>query len=330
MSDDRDLKHLLASPYDSGDEAKASSSARLLRWLAPLLAVVAGAGLAYTLTGSPDVLAEVDTSVPSESTTTIPGSEVEYVRSDSFPSGFTPVTETVAFSPVAMYEVDGRTYVSVGVAVRGGVDPLSESFPSVARWELSSPGGQHDMVGQAVDSASPAFLQVAFDGVVDPVGAVLSAHLLTSESSSEVMLDDDAPQEQVIDVPFEVDVDGTPIVIGRLNYNDDWGYVSWDSPGGTPASVEIVISYLGTEGWSAENDLPARVITFGSTEVFLGLEGDIDIPQWAFAGQDRMDRHGPFHIDHDLIERVTLEAIVSLAVDEADAIEFPLDHLADF
>ena len=183
MSDDRDLKHLLASPYDSGDEAKASSSARLLRWLAPLLAVVA------------------------------------------------PVTETVAFSPVAMYEIDGRTYVSVGVAVRGDVDPLSGPFPSVARWELSSPGGQHDMVGQAVDGGSPAFLQVAFDGVVDPVGAVLSAHLLTSESSSEVMLDDDAPQEQVIDVPFEVDVDGAPIVIGRLNYNDDRGYVSWDSPG---------------------------------------------------------------------------------------------------
>ena len=329
MSEDRDLKHLLASPYDAGDEAKASSSARLFRWLAPLLAVVAGAGIAYVLTSSPEVLAEVDTSVPSESTTTIAGMEVEYVRSDSFPSGFTPVSETVAFSPVAMYEIDGTTYVSVGVAVRGGVDALSEPFPSVARWELSSPAGQHDMVGQVVDSVAPAFLQVAFEGVVDPVGAVLSAHLMTSESSFEVMLDDDAPQEQVIDVPFEVDVDGTPIVIERLNYNDDWGYVSWDSPEGTPATVEIVVSYLGTEGWNEENDLPARVITFGSTEVFLAIEGDIDIPQWAFGGQDRMDRNGPFHIDHDLIERVTLEAIVSLALDEADPIEFPLDHLSD-
>jgi hypothetical protein len=336
MTDHRDLEHLLASPYDSEGEPETSSGARLLRWLAPVLAVVVGAGVAYALTSSPEDLAEVDTSGPSEPTTTVAGSEVEYVRSRSFPPGFTPVSETIAFSPVAMYEIEGRTYVAVGVAVRGDVDPLSEPFRSVARWELKSPDGQHEMVGQVVDSASPALLQVAFDGVVEPSGAVLSAHLMTSESSVTVMIDDDAPQEQVIDVPFEIDADGTPIVIERLNYNDDWGYVSWSGSEETPATVEIVVSYLGTEGWNSENDLPARVITFGSTEVFLGIDGDIDIPQWAFGAQNRMDRDF-FRIDQDLIERITLEAImritleaiISLALEEADPIDFPLDHLAD-
>jgi hypothetical protein len=328
MTGDRDFKHLLASPYEAENETKPGAVVRLLRWLAPLLAVVAGAGVAYVLTSSPEPVADVDTSAPSETTTTVAGSEVEYARSGSFPPGFTPVTETVAFSPVAMYVIDGRTYVSVGVAVRGDVDPLSEPFPSVARWELNSPDGLHDMVGQAVDSASPAFLQVAFDGVIEPSGAVLSAYLMTSESSVAVMIDDDAPQEQVIDVPFEIDADGTPIVIERLNYNDDWGYVLWSGSEDTPATVEIVVSYLGTEGWSTENNLPARVISFGSTEVFLGIDGDIDIPQWAFGAQNRMDRDF-FRIDDDLIERVTLEAIVSLALEEADPIDFPLDHLAD-
>jgi hypothetical protein len=276
----------------------------------------------------PELAADVETSAPSETTTNVAGSEVEYARSSSFPPGFTPVSDTVALSPVAMYEIDGRTYVAVGVAVRGDVDPLSESFRSVARWELKSPDGQHEMVGQVVDSASPALFQVAFDGVVEPSGAVLSAYLMTSESSVTVMIDDDAPQEQVIDVPFEIDADGTPIMIERLNYNDDWGYVSWSGPEQTPATVEIVVSYLGTEGWNAENDLPARVITFGSTEVFLGIEGDIDIPHWAFGAQNRMDRDF-FRIDQDLIERITLEAIISLALEEADPIELPLDHLAD-
>lgn len=329
MNDERDLKHLLASPYEAEGDAKSGATGRLLRWLLPLVAVVAGAGMAYMLTSSTELAAEVETSAPSETSTTVAGSEVEYVRSSSFPPGFTPVSETIAFSPVAMYAIEGRTYVSVGVAVRGDVDPLSEPFRSVAQWELNSRDGQHVMVGQAVDSGSPAFFQVAFDGVVEPSGAVLSAYLMTSESSVTVMIDDDAPQEQVIEVPFEIDADGTPIVIERLNYNDDWGYVSWNGPDETPATVEIVVSYLGTEGWSTENDLPARVITFGSTEVFLGIDGDIDIPQWAFGAQNRMDRRGPFHIDHDLIERVTLEAIVSLALEQADAIEFPLDHLSD-
>jgi hypothetical protein len=327
MTDERDLEHLLASPYEAENETKPGVTVRLLRWLVPLLAVVAGAGMAYVLTSSPEPVADVETRAPSETTTTVAGSEVEYARSSSFPPGFTPVTETVAFSPIAIHEIDGRTYVSVGVAVRGDVDPLSEPFPSVARWELTSPNGLQEMVGQVVDSASPAFLQVAFNGVIDPSGAVLSAYLMTSESSVTVMIDDDAPQEQIIDVPFEIDADGMPIVIERLNYNDDWGYVSWSSPEETPATVEIVVSYLGTEGWSTENDLPARVITFGSTEVFLGIDGDIDIPQWAFGAQNRMDRDF-FRIDQDLIERVTLEAIVSLALEEADAVEFPLDHLA--
>jgi hypothetical protein len=61
--------------------------------------------------------------------------------------------------------------------------------------------------------------------------------------------------------------------------------------------------------------------------VFLGIDGDIDIPQWVFGAQNRMDRDF-FRIDQDLIERVTLEAIVSLALEEADAVEFPLDHFA--
>jgi hypothetical protein len=329
MTDDRDFKHLLASPYEVDNETKPGATVRLLRWLLPLLAVVAGAGMAYVLTSSPEPVADVEASAPSETTTTVAGSEVVYARSSSFPPGFTPVSETVAFSPVAIYEIDGRTYVSVGVAVRGGVDPLSEPFPSVARWEMTSPNGLHEMVGQVVDSASPALLQVAFDGVIDPSGAVLSAYLMTEESSVTVMIDDNAPQEQVIDVPFEIDADGTPIVIERLNYNDDWGYVSWSGREESPATVEIVVSYLGTEGWNEENDLPARVITFGSTEVFLGVESDIDIPRWSFSAQDRMDRSGPFHIDDDLIERVTLEAIVSLALEEADAVEFPLDLLAE-
>jgi hypothetical protein len=328
MTDDRDLQRLLASPYDDGDALPSGGRGRV-RWIVPLLAVVAGAGLAYAMTAPAVAETETATTVSSAPATTVAASGVEYVRSASFPEGFVPVSETVAVSPMAIYQIDGRTYVTLGVSVRGGVDPLTEPFPSFARWELLSPGGQHTMVGQTADSAAPAFIEVGFDGDVDPAGAVVSAYVATSESSTRVVIQDDAPRDQIIDTPFEIDVEGTSILIERLNYNDDWGYVRWDSPDRIPATVEIIVSYLGTEDEDMGSDLPVRVITFGSAEVFLGVEGDLDISLWTVGSQSRMDRSGPFRFDHDLISRVTVEAAVSLALSEASAVELPLDLLAD-
>jgi hypothetical protein len=194
---------------------------------------------------------------------------------------------------------------------------------SFGEWTIRQPGGDVPMVSQAVNSLAPGMIQIRFRGEAQP-GATLVGTPVDVAPSVTVRLFDDAPPEMVVDEPTVLDVEGTEVVIDVLEYDLTEGYALWHSEPDSPATVEIVVTLVGTEDLGTESSLPIRIGSFETWAAFLGQDVRADVPTWNTRGELRLYRSGPFRFDEDLIETVTVDAIVTLATNPADPVEIPI------
>lgn len=328
MSGVDDLRGLMSSPYDPDPQPEGGSAGGAGRWLAPVAAAVVGLGLAFglvALTGEDAPQPDPDEVGPV--TSLGPGTEIVFEQAEGFPAGYTPIDETVAVRPLAVFETDGRTYVSFASAVIAGEDQRTASMRSIADWWIEGPGGRIDAYRQSTDGTAPGTLTLGVEGVADPTRSTLVVVPAASSSSARITLLEDAAIEQLITEPITVEVAGATIVIDRLFYNDVWGHFSWHSVDGVPATVQVVVSFLGTEGIVNDTDLPLRVHSFHTASVFFDIDGPYEVPEWGVSGQETLDRHGPIAYDETTVESVLVEVLVSVAEVGSESIEIPLVDL---
>lgn len=328
MTEPTDIRKLISSPYDPDPETGGSHRSKS-GWLVPVAAGVVGfvvAVLFVAMTGddAAEVLPDPDGPVTSL------GDEVEVVleQAEGFPDGFIAIDELVAVRPFSMFDVEGRSYVSIAAAVVGGIDPATTPMRSIADWYLETSEGRVEPYNQATSNGAAGGIQLGFDGTADPADATLVITPAASVTTQRITLFEAAPIELLVEEPTTVEVAGVPIVIDRLFYNDVWGHIAWHSPDGVPATVEVVVSFLGTEGIVNESDLPLRIISFHSASIFFDLEGGpFEVPAWGTSGQATLDRHGPFAYDETTAQSVLVELVISVAETADESIEIPLGSL---
>jgi len=329
MTSPEDVKKLIASPYEPDDPKGPKSGVAFRRWAVPVIAGVAGVAVAFAFLSSSPEPESADPATPIDGTgaSLTPEDEVVFVAQEGFPTGFSELSDTVGIRPLMMYDIDGRTYITVASSVTGTSDAAVTLMDSVSRWEVETPSGTIAMEDQAANEVAPGLIQIGFESQITSSAATLVAHRAASSSTSTIVLIDGGPTSLEIEEPITVDADGVPIVIDSLFYNDIWGHFAWHSPTGVAATVEVIVSFLGTEGIVNDSELPLRMISFSSAEVFFGVEGDFDVPQWNTSGEESLDRHGPFRYDESTVESVMVEVRVSV-VDQIDPPAlFPLADL---
>jgi hypothetical protein len=327
MTNPDDLRRLIASPYEPDPEAQ-SAPRSAIGWVAPLAAGIVGLVAAVVFIAMiGDDVAEVAADPGTPGTTLSSGAEVVFEQAEGFPEGFTPIDDAVAVRPISMYDIDGRTYVSIAAAVSGTADPATTSMRSIADWYLETGSGRIEPYNQTVNDIASGTIQFGFDGLAEPAGATLVVRPAASFSTQRVTLLEDAPIELLVEEPITVDVGGVPIVIDRLFYNDVWGHIAWHSPDDVPATVEVIVSFLGTEGIVNDTDLPLRIISFNSASVFFDIEGPFEVPAWATSGQAALRRHGPFSYDETTAQSVLVEVVISVADVADETVQIPLDSL---
>lgn len=329
MTNSDDLKRLIASPYDSPSDPS-DDSRSVYGWMMPLVAGIVGfmiaiAFVAFTSEDASQTAPEIDGPITSL------GPEVAVVFEEAvgFPQDFTPIDDAVGVRPIAMFDIDGRTYVSLAPIVSGAEDPAAVSMRSIADWYIEAGGETISGYNQTSNDLTSGGVQLGFDGTVMPLGSTLVLRQAASVASERITLIENAPPELLIDEPMTVEVGGVSIVIDRLFYNDVWGHVEWHSPEGVPATVEVIVSFLGTEGIVNDTDLPLRMISFNSAAVFFDVEGPFEVPAWNVVGQATLDRHGPFRYDESSVQSVLVEVVVSVATAAESVIEIPLDLPVD-
>jgi len=179
------------------------------------------------------------------------------------------------------------------------------------------------MTSQATDSSAPGMFQIGFRGEVKPQ-AVLAGVPVEPSDTTTIRIFDDAPTELTVDEPIVLDVEGTEVVIDYLEYDLQEGFAVWHTDPDAPATVEIVVTLTGTEGFGS-GSLPYRIGSFDSWATFTGQDVRADVPTWSTEGELRLNRAGAFRLDRDAIESITVDVIVALASDPGDPVTIPIE-----
>lgn len=259
-----DFRDLMRSPYDPDPDDPVGASGEgesELPWVpavvaAALGALLVGAFVVYAVVAGPvedEVLAD------ETSTTMLPSVPVE---ATGFPDGFVAVTDQIGARVVATDSSTGAVTVAVSTAVAGNLDAAEVEPLDVAFWVL----GERDtalfvpMVRQYATIGALGNVTVEFPPQVSLDGFELTPHLASSTSTSRTQtLDLDATVPQIL-AGMMIDFgDGRVVVIDELTIGDGWGWVEWSTLGGAVATVDIVITFEGTDDPGSDTIDPTRL-----------------------------------------------------------------------
>ncbi len=314
MTERPDFAELIRSPYD--DDPKDPTNRFLL--FVPIVAVAVGVAAGFGLAANRPSAEAAAVAIDTTTTTTEPRVAAP---SDGFPEGFTPMTDDVAVAVETTYEVGGDSYVVLATAARGSLDHDSTFTPSVASWTLRTSDGDVEMLSQTVNDFAEGMFQVRFPGPI-PDGAVLIARPAGSLTKETVRVMDGVPTEMSVEDPILFEVDGVPVALSDLSWSLTRGFAAWQSPEDVPMTVDVIVSFVGTEG-DGTGDLPIRIMSFESNSAFLDTSERTDVPAWNTEGELVLSRAGAFRFNEEDIVDVTVDVIVGVVTDSGADIEIP-------
>jgi hypothetical protein len=259
-----DYRDLLRSPYDPDPDDGVGMSGEgesELPWVPAVVAAALGAFLVGAFVVYAVVTGPVEEEVLTDetSTTTMPAIPVE---ATGFPDGFVAVTDEIGARVLATNSSTGAVTVAVSTAVAGNLDPAEVEPLDVAFWVL----GERDaalfvpMVRQYVTIGSLGNVTVEFPPQASLDGFELTPHLSSGASTSHTLtLDLDATVPQVLGGMMIDFGDGRVVVIDELTIGDGWGWIEWSTLGGAVATVDVTVTFEGTDDPGSDMIDPTRL-----------------------------------------------------------------------
>ncbi len=217
-----------------------------------------------------------------------PGSDDPFVPpapSADVPAGYTLLRSDgdVGVRVESVTRSGGSSIVVVSSAVEGTTDPAASPPPDVAYWELGPDGARTMMGAQIASDDAAGTTTILFPGEAIPSEAFVVVHPMEAIASAGAEIEV-APAMIGEPIAFVVDIEPGIAITGQVTVGDGWGTVEWKAPDGLVATLDVEVTFVGTQNPAADVSDPIRLVP--AYDPALARPGTIIIPKplYGFAG----------------------------------------------
>lgn len=173
----------------------------------------------------------------------------------------------------------GSSIAVVSSAVAGTTDPSESAPPDVAYWEMGPEGARVMMESQFASDDAVGTTTIVVPVEIGEFEATLVAHPTAALASAgiEIEVSPDTIGEPVV---FALEVDSGLVISGNVTLGDGWGTVEWVSPEGMVATLDVEVTFTGTENPAADVLEPMRLVPVYDPS--LASPGTVTIPRPLF------------------------------------------------
>ena len=247
-------------------------------WRPPVIAAIIGALLVasfviYAVVNGPSEASESDVLA------------AQPVPSNDLPAGYTPLTDdsSIGMNVEAVTTDGGSTAVVVSSAVVGATDPADSSVPDIAYWEIGASAVRVPMDAQFATQGAFGRTTIMFPGVVTESDMSIVAYPTLGWASVGTQIE--VPPNMVGEsFTFGLEVEPGSMISGDVTLGDGWGTVEWNAPPGFVATLDVEVTFVGTENPAADAPEPIQLVP--SYERDLARPGSVITPRplWGFGG----------------------------------------------
>jgi hypothetical protein len=292
-------------------------------WKPPVIAAIAGALLVGGLVIFALVNGPVD---PPESDALI----LQPVPSVDIPNGYTLMTNDgdVGLKVESVTTGGGSTTVIVSSAVRGTTEPADSPPPDVAYWEMESGGESTVMDIQVAAESAVGTTTIVFpvsDSAPEPIVVAHPTAAVVSESARMEVAPDALGEPITFGLGFQPDI----AISGELVVGDGWGTVEWASPDGIVATLDVVVTLVGTENPEADVSEPIRLVPVYDSALAGPDTVIVNRPLFGFGGSYGLYGDGRDLTDGGQVTSIVIELEGAVVMETADALVLTFDTTGD-
>jgi len=291
-------------------------------WKPPVIAAIAGA----LLVGGLVIFALVNGPVDDpESDALI----LQPVPSADVPSGYTLMTSNgdVGLKVESVVSEGGLSTVIVSSAVRGSTEPVDSPPPDVAYWEMESDGESTVMDIQYASESAVGTTTIVFpvsDAASEQIVVAHPTASVASESATMEVGPEALGEPIAFDLGFEPDI----AISGELVVGDGWGTVEWTSPDGMVATLDVVVTLVGT-GDPAGVSEPLRLVPVYDSALAGPDTVIVNRPLYGFGGSYGLHGDGRGLVDGGQLTSIVIELEGTVVAGTADALILTFDPAGD-
>jgi hypothetical protein len=292
-------------------------------WKPPVIAAIAGA----LVVGGLVVFALVNGPVePPESDALI----LQPVPSVDVPNGYTLMANDgdVGLKVESVTTEGGSSTVIVSSAVRGTTDPAASRPPDVAYWEMETDGESTVMDIQYAAESAVGTTTIVFpvsDSASEPVVVAHPTAAAVSETATMEVGPDALGEPIVFSLGFTPDI----AISGELILGDGWGTVEWTSPDGIVATLDVVVTLVGTENPAADVSEPIRLVPVYDAVLARPDTVIVNRPLFGFGGSYGLYGDGRVLADGGQVTSIVIEFEGTVVMETADAVVLTFDPFGD-
>jgi hypothetical protein len=292
-------------------------------WKPPVIAAISGALLVgalviYALVNGPVDAPESDALI------------LQPVPSADVPIGYTLTTNDgdVGLKVESITSEGGSSTVIVSSAVRGTTEPADSPPPEVAYWEMEVEGGPTVMDIQFASENSVGSTTIVFpvsDGASDPIVAAYLPTAVVSVSARMEVGPDALGEPITFGLEFEPDT----VISGELVVGDGWGTVEWSSPDGVVATLDVVVTLVGTDNAAADISGPISLVPVYDSSLAGPDTVIVSRPLYGFGGRYGLYGDGRALAEGGQLRSIVIELEGTVVTETADAVVLTFDPTGD-
>ena len=282
-------------------------------WKPPVTAAIAGALVVGSLVIFALVNGPVDN--PEEDALIL-----QPVPSVDVPDGYTLTTNDgdVGLKVESMTSEGGSSTVVVSSAVRGTTEPADSPPPDVAYWEMESDGESTLMDVQFASESAVGTTTIVFPVLDAASEPIVVAHLpasVVAESATMEVGPDALGEPIAFGLGFEPDI----AISGELVVGDGWGTVEWTSPDGMVATLDVVVTLVGTGNPEGVSE-PIQLVPAYDSSLAAPDSVIMNRPLFGFGGSYRLHGDGRVLADGGQVTSIVIEVEGTVVTETADAL----------
>ena len=213
----------------------------------------------------------------------------------------------------------GSSIIVVSSAVAGTTDPSDSAPPDVAYWEMGPDGAMVMMESQFASGSAVGTTTIVMPAEIAGPDASIVAHP-PAELASAAMTIEVSPDTIGEPVVFDLEVESGLVISGNVTLGDGWGTVEWVSPEGIVATLDVEVTFSGTENAAADALEPMRLIPVYDPS--LAKPGTVIIPRplFGFGGSYGLYGDGRSLSDGDQVKSVVIDVSGTVVSETAEAV----------
>jgi hypothetical protein len=213
----------------------------------------------------------------------------------------------------------GSSIVVVSSAVAGTTDPSDSPPPDVAYWEMGPEGARVMMESQFASDGAVGTTTIVVPAEITEPGIAVVAHPTAALASAgmKIEVSPDMIGEPVV---FALEVESGLVISGHVTVGDGWGTVEWVSPHGMVATLDVEVTFTGTENAAADVLEPMRLVPV--YDPLLARPGTVIIPRplFGFGGSYGLYGDGRSLTDAGTVTSIVIDLNGAVVSETAEAV----------